>query len=856
MQRRSFGAVVAVLLALLWGGVLLPRPPKPADPEVAAMSAQLQRHISATSGISVYSKGVLKRDRDTFFWSLFTEKFGSNPNTPYMWYALPAFGFGLPSPMWHLWRKDAVVLLARLPPQVTYFSFTTFALWMPRRGLPFSSLGDSVNNLNIKHTEHGLFAHVVTSSRQTFELIRSALERSGLPPEAINLAAIPANSNLGLFEDWTHFETVLRLFRFANQTEGNAYLMSGHPVLYVAGSHNDEEPLPIAPYKARGHEESVREPQLEADFAAHSREAVSKIGRAFTRDLSALEPLMFRPLMILGLECLKNRTECLGDCPDATYFGPNVLEDSDSIDMLSLRTDQELHIVSLVNHRLLNASIYGSIALLRSGSRHASTLSKTHMNIRGTSLGVTSFEWPHAGKFVTWAFTRNPEHCVLLGEQKVVDGCSVIDESHVERDGYLTYAERVYLNPITGTGPDWADLLTARLYHAELHKANLVASTPSPSLFPRLRLPEPADFETFDASEPLRFLHIIKTGGEALEHHLATQLAPRLDFSTCRSAAAARAPQRNGTPIPWSCAAAATGVSAALCGLNCECCAADIRIPGRGFHGTLLRSPRAHVLSQFSHCHVAHHSTWARTLSDVPLYFAEGILRATEVACESSCASSANPDWKEAMVERFAASEHLRSQSQSVRVIDVHNTQAHALTCSKSHGSFGQHFRFLSDGGDVDSLEPPLQEALASLRRFEWVGITDLYEPSLCLLHYQANQTLPKTCDCDSPSRTQQETPLGKWKETRSESHDPALLPPGLLARIDAHTALDSALFAAGLRLLLGRLRRVEDLTGASLLRCIDWHRLHRKTEYIPGLWEGPEGLLADFQAPWSAGDN
>lgn len=26
-----------------------------------------------------------------------------------------------------------------------------------------------------------------------------------------------------LFDDWTHFETVLRLFRFENQTEGNAY---------------------------------------------------------------------------------------------------------------------------------------------------------------------------------------------------------------------------------------------------------------------------------------------------------------------------------------------------------------------------------------------------------------------------------------------------------------------------------------------------------------------------------------------------------------------------------------------------------------------------------------------------------
>ena len=47
----------------------------------------------------------------------------------------------------------------------------------------------------------------------------------------------------------------------------------------------------------------------------------------------------------------------------------------------------ELHLVSMVNHRLLNASIYGSVAVLKS---KAATLSKTHMSIRATSLGVAT----------------------------------------------------------------------------------------------------------------------------------------------------------------------------------------------------------------------------------------------------------------------------------------------------------------------------------------------------------------------------------------------------------------------------------------------------------------------------------
>ena len=55
-------------------------------------------------------------------------------------------------------------------------------------------------------------------------------------------------------------------------------------------------------------------------------------------------------------------------------------------------------------------------------------------------------------------------------------------------------------------------------------------------------------------------------------------------------------------------------------------------------------------------------------------------------------------------------------------------------------GSMGQHFRVLGEG--ADSLRPNISniaQAEQALERFQWVGVTDLYEPSLCLLHYMAN---------------------------------------------------------------------------------------------------------------------
>ena len=74
--------------------------------------------------------------------------------------------------------------------------------------------------------------------------------------------------------------------------------------------------------------------------------------------------------------------------------------------------------------------------------------------------------------------------------------------------------------------------------------------------------------------------------------------------------------------------------------------------------------------------------------------------------------------------------------------------------------------------------------------------------------------------------------------------HDAADLPADVLRAIDAHTAVDAQLFAEALRLLLGRLRTLEDATGRSLLACIDWGKLWRATGHIDGLWESAEAFV------------
>jgi len=463
---------------------------------VASLGRRFQAAIEEATGIVLASKGMFYRDRDMLFWWRFADNFGANPSTPYMFNALPLLGFLLPSPIWSLGKRDAIVLIARVPPPCEYFSLTLYAMFRPQYpALPFASLGDSINHLNIKQHD-GLFAHVVAANQRTYDLVKQALIASGIPASAINLAAVP--STLGLMDAMAHaggqlrlgtyFELLMRLFRFHNQTEGDAYLKSFPPVFYVEGTHSEEQLLVESStpgYLPRSHPQSVDESPLAAAFDAYGAETCAHMGAALGEahtstaeghdvegnGLTTLASLAFAPLKIMGLECLVQRTKCLGDGPDAAYFAPNVHEDRDEMELLRLGED-ELHAVTMVDHRKVNASVYGSVALVRPSSAAAPTLSKSFMQVRATPLGVTSFDLANAAPspFASWVFTRNPSHCErLLAASGVaarsVGGCTVVTEEHVPRGGHLTYCERVYLDPASGRGPEWSNLLPARVYH-------------------------------------------------------------------------------------------------------------------------------------------------------------------------------------------------------------------------------------------------------------------------------------------------------------------------------------------------------------------------------------------------------
>ena len=896
-----------------------------------AMGCLFRKRIDENMSARISQEGRIQRDTDTFFWSLFANAFAANPNTPYLYTTLPLVSFDqwawLPSPMWRIVDKqDAAVFIGRLPPQTVYMGFTTFCLWKPF-SFVFASLGDSSNHMTLKHDpKTGLFAYVVcfTNQEGAYKDVVEALVATGFPETAINVQALDSELTRS---KWAYYELVLRIFHFTNQTEGSLYLESqshDHPFYYVsaksANNSNDENRIqqkndstistetgsvPSKPtgFKTTFHPESMNENEkLTSFFLRYGNNVVTELYSIFSTQSKSDDrctgtdrkiPLnytnhSFGVLHVAdGTDCLLHDTECLGGCPDAAYFGLNVDKTKD-FESLALSLD-ELHVVTLVDHRALNNSVYGSLALLTSSTKVLDPLYLTK-KVRATSIGITSPDLfgdqiitnkeknennsSPTLPFAAWIFTRNPHHCKVLANHRY--GCTVIDSSHVSSSNkYVTYLERIYLNPLTGTRPDYDNILPARLYRVMLNwesKETLKSKESSSNIpnlpFSKIKLPHSKPFVIRD--EPLRFLHIIKTGGESLENYVWKEPSLRMDYGACVATASKVTNAsfiQDGALRGSLCNALATLTSKVLCGLNCECCASDIFVKeDEGFHGTLLRSPRAHVLSQFSHCHAAHHTTIGRILRDVPLFAAESILRITEEACYSTCDIEGNPDWLAALENRLSMDERsilpyysnndkddvksTTSDTDRVLVISIHNTQSHALTCGKQKGSFGHHFRRITTATEnptIDEYTPSLEDALETLEKFEWFGITELFMPSLCLLHYQTNGVLPPQCDCDSPSFVQHDSEhaLGYWKETRSQSHKVDELSQDILSKIDEHTSVDAALYAQAVRIFLGRLRGVEETTGTSLLKCIQWNKFQSKTEYLDELWnDGPNGLL------------
>jgi hypothetical protein len=79
--KRGLWVFLPPLLALIGSGTLLV-PYDSTDPDVLSLSTRFTESLVNYNDLTILGTGELKRDRDTLFWSRFSDQFGSNPNTP------------------------------------------------------------------------------------------------------------------------------------------------------------------------------------------------------------------------------------------------------------------------------------------------------------------------------------------------------------------------------------------------------------------------------------------------------------------------------------------------------------------------------------------------------------------------------------------------------------------------------------------------------------------------------------------------------------------------------------------------------------------------------------------------------
>jgi len=234
------------------------------------------------------------------------------------------------------------------------------------------------------------------------------------------------------------------------------------------------------------------------------------------------------------------------------------------------------------------------------------------------------------------------------------------------------------------------------------------------------------------------------------------------------------------------------------------------------FHLMMLRSPRAHVMSQFLECKydwwgkaVTQNTAFPHSLDD-DLGFAVWLDHFWPPrAYDCDCADMADCDC-------------LREDD--FNCYNPHNMQSRSLTCSGT-GPYNSH-HVAQDTGIV----PSAQEAVANLGKIEWVGIVELYDESLCLFFYKVEGRLRDHCACERSN------PERHHNDHGVPPHDVESQAKAVLQLVDRITAVDQVVYRAAVHRVVNELRVLEKKAGVQILCPGRMEDLRRTAHYLDGM--------------------
>lgn len=216
---------------------------------------------------------------------------------------------------------------------------------------------------------------------------------------------------------------------------------------------------------------------------------------------------------------------------------------------------------------------------------------------------------------------------------------------------------------------------------------------------------------------------------------------------------------------------------------------------------TMLRNPRAHVLSQYLLCSEGHISlvtgvpkghggfgAWVERWSE--------LLDSGKVVGDFSAADR---------LDQKSSQQYLLFSAMPMKCYCPLNLQSHHLTCKVPY----------TYPAKIDG-----ELAIQNMNKIRFVGIQEAYHESMCLFYVKVRKKLPEYCNCTDPV---------KWKtfwgtyasyhgdKTRTD-HNVSHQPKEVLRQVDKLTAADRALYKAGVERFVRELHEVEQQFNTKIM--------------------------------------
>lgn len=438
---------------------------------------------------------------DLFSNYLIPSCYGNNASNPYCTYFLPpapAQTVETSAPFtFRLQEDEAIIFIGWTPPELVYFSYVTFLMYrsLPWQSAPervFASVGDTINMTRIKTGESILEETsgtvfnaptiiISTPDRNIDALMRAAAAKVGFTQSIINTEPIPsALLKLGIEEDCDEFIFGIR-FAFFKNPEDRAYTQD--PPVAVDGkilvrppySHNHRGWLlrvtPSAPVKLDPFPVPSMIPRDTGDYSELDlKPTMDRLEAAIIEKYSYLKAEVLRTGRFVDLSyiAIQNVTDVLGDSRDSAYF----LTDS----FLMEDDPEDFAIVFGPVRPLTGKATYSSFTVYTDdlvqdllpleskilygfASVDSERSAESKLGLIGSAERFLPDD-PNARYFYVWKVARsNPndeDYCLVIPEEPA---------SHRMTYNNLKIAFRSYVNPKTGVGPSYEEILMDKVIH-------------------------------------------------------------------------------------------------------------------------------------------------------------------------------------------------------------------------------------------------------------------------------------------------------------------------------------------------------------------------------------------------------